>query len=352
MSCNCRPVCNPSCTPEELARNLDQVESGSLIVHDDCSNPRVLSGDGVIVSENGDARATDGSSEKGMIPLNPDDSAGADVLLATVRGHMVSLGKLALEGSVLVRRGGKWIVGKLDEEKTLFDPDELSSTSVSIAGFACGEDGRVRLGTYKGSKLGYIMFDENGDPISLSESAFIQALALAICANLEERTEEETATHRLVCTSDGLKKEVTEDTDGIIIHQKPWAPIHHSILDWNPNQDMASFLPEALTGYDPEYKTMWLKTNLIAGTLGIDYQIYIYLDDQELHYGYTGENAVDGLGADFINSTYVFPVAIGDASVRRYLRKQQIFTTPDPDTPASSPIFPNHHYLHLVGWSK
>ncbi len=136
-----------------------------------------------------------------------------------------------------------------------------------------------------------------------------------------------------------------------IAHVTPWAVIGSVDMNYNALQDLVSFTPNALSGYLAKYKTMWLRSEVVAGTIGADYNLVINLDSQEIHNGDIREERLVGVethgGVDMINPTYVFPYPIGDPGTLKQVKKILTPLTPDIDTEYSTNM---RYKLSIVGW--
>ena len=131
-----------------------------------------------------------------------------------------------------------------------------------------------------------------------------------------------------------------------MVHKTPWHTIGEQNMDFTASQILFSFIPSALPEFNPNFKTMWLRTEVKAGTLGRDYRLRIRLKDQDLHDGYLRTNGIVD-NADFINPTYVFPYPILVPGEALTLTKILDFLPPDVDT---NPVTNMEYKLSLVGW--
>lgn len=135
----------------------------------------------------------------------------------------------------------------------------------------------------------------------------------------------------------------TASVDYGIVHLTPWPTVGYSGYDLSPVQTLFSFNPTALPGYSPEYRTMWLRTRLIASSHGADFQVIIKVGNQEVHNGVVREEP--NLSGDFINPTYVFPMQVSAGTI-------SVVKTIGLLGGNTGQVFECDYELKLVGWQR
>ncbi len=198
------PCVEPACPPGTA--------SGAVLVADDNCQTRVLEGRLGILSTNekGDTTITDGSSDRGLIHLQPAKSPGLVTIFGRdSTGTLFELGDDAPEGATIIKQGGQWVVKSTQEATFTFNPSLLPVGAGSLATFICGPNGNVRLGTYTGCANGGILVFNEGSSVPVCNSLvdFAESLMIPFCEAADVATVDDIYQGILVCTSNGVKKQ-------------------------------------------------------------------------------------------------------------------------------------------------
>lgn len=208
MNCgcgNCSPLgpgvsrCSDEC-PCPISAGI------AFVVKDENCDDRLLEGSGIAIQKDGDALVTDGSTEKGVVPFNPDSVNGVTSLVALVNGAIYKIGEGAPEGSSITRRGGQWIITSLTAKNTIFDPKQLRTGAKTLAGFGCGSDGMLNLASVAAANDSFIYWDADGVMAFITPNNVAAKLLLPLCEEIELMADTETISGFLVCTENGVRK--------------------------------------------------------------------------------------------------------------------------------------------------
>ncbi len=328
----------------------DLAESGELVVMDDNCRPRRLIGSGIAYQEkDGVAQLTDGSEDKGLIVLNPPTTpSGAGLTVTDANGTVLRLDQFN-EGDILTIEGGQIKFKSNQDQKNTYDPALLRDGVGRLAVFICGPNGLNALGRYDGCTEGLLGFTEDTEiapaktPTCISYESIAAKMQSLLCAQVAAIGDADTKTGTLICTNNGIKKEVAVAAGPGMIHRTPWDTIGLAVPAMVGDQVLFSFNPTTLPGYDPKYKTMWLHTRLIASSHGADYQILVFLGAQPIHEGIVREEP--SLTVDFINPTYVFPFPVTNTLLNVRMTIQALGGN-------TGQIYEWGYQMRLVGWQE
>lgn len=343
-------TCNPA-TPLTNCVCPDVTQSGEVVVMDDNCRPRRLIGKGILFqAKDSSAQLTDGSEKNGLIVLDPPSTPSGDGLtVIDASGTVLKLDQFN-EGDVLTIEAGQIRFKSKQDQQNTYDPFKLRDGVGRLAIFLCGPNGTVGLGRYDGCTEGLLGFTEDVDiapaktPTCISYEFIATKMQALLCAQVANMAEADVKTANLVCTNNGIKKEVeVVDTAGLMTHRAPWDSIGYSTPAMVADQVMFSFNPTLLPGYDPKYKTMWLHTRLIASSHGADYQVIVKLGSQDIHNGIIREQP--SLTVDFINPTYVFPFPVSNTT----LNVRMLLSALNGNT---GQIYEWGYEMKLVAWQK
>jgi hypothetical protein len=320
-----------------------------MVLDENCHARALQSNGGILAADsNGIARMTDGSSDEGLIQLNPEEAPALTTLMGSdERGNLFSMGKEAKEGSLIIKKGGKWVVSTIDTAKKVFDQSQLRKGSGSIAAFICGSEGNVELGLLSGCINSYIYLGAEGEQECHNIQTLTTNIQKQLCDNAPNLPAGTSASHFLTCEGGVIyKSPITPAVEQTVIkHVTPWYDIGTAGLNIAPGeQPLFNFTPSLLPGYEAKYKTVWLWASLIASSHGADYRIDIRVGGQQVIYGMSREHP--NTTGDFINPTLVFPFPI-TAPNSPIMTTKNIWVV-DNNT---GQIFEMEFRLRLVGWS-
>ena len=200
-----------SCLPPGSAGtscSCDTIDEGqTLVVKDENCNYKGLTGNGLAFSDGSTVTMTDGSERSGLIKLAPPDvPAAGRVMTLDPEGNMVTLGGNAVEGQVLIFKGGRWVVSSQTDAKTIFDPQQLGIYSDDIAAFGCGPEGTVRLGKLKRCASSLVFYDENQKVVCLDMDGLAKLLYASLCSQATDWDGSACISGLMVCTPEGLRR--------------------------------------------------------------------------------------------------------------------------------------------------
>lgn len=207
--CSCGKNCSPEFTNHGNCQTCkpqltEKADYGGG--YDDNGNPRRLKGSGIYVSDGESVFFTDGSEEKGFVPIDLENIPGSDYILSSSGGKLYALGRESVEGSILMYKSGKWVVTSNQTKSTTFDPSKLRTGGGTLASFICGANGMVELGTFGPVANSLIYWNDDKLMVNATLDAFVTKMLIPFCANIPEATASQEIKGFIACTDQGLVK--------------------------------------------------------------------------------------------------------------------------------------------------